>query len=49
MQVRSFYEPTNHPILHFDNASDYEPLVFIAYYLLESNEDMITLLPLPKE
>lgn len=42
---QAFYEPKNQPILHFNNASDYEPLVFIAYYLLESHEDIITLLP----
>ncbi|GAE84415.1 cupin domain-containing protein [Bacteroides reticulotermitis] len=41
----AFYEPKNQPILHFDNASSSEPLVFIAYYLLEGNEELITLLP----
>lgn len=40
-----FYEPKNKPILHFDNASDSESLVFIAYYLLEGYEDLIVLLP----
>ena len=30
----AFYEPKNKPILHFDNASDSESLVFIAYYLI---------------
>lgn len=40
-----FYEPKNQPILHFDNASNTEELVFLAYYLLEGNEDLITLLP----
>ena len=29
----AFYEPKNKPILHFDNALDSEPLVFMAYYL----------------
>lgn len=41
----AFYEPKNQPVLHFDNASDSEPLVFIAYYLIEENEDLIVLLP----
>ena len=40
----AFYEP-NKPILHFDNASDSESLVFIAYYLIEECEDLIVLLP----
>ena len=40
-----FYEPKNKPILHFDNASDSEFLVFIAYYLIEECEDLIVLLP----
>lgn len=40
-----FYEPKNQPILHFDNASDSTPLIFVAYYLLEGDEDLITLLP----
>lgn len=41
----TFYEPKNQPILHFDNASDSAPLIFVAYYLLEGDEDLITLLP----
>lgn len=41
----AFYEPKNKPISHFDNASDSEPLVFIAYYLVEENEDLLMLLP----
>lgn len=40
----AFYEPKNQPILHFDNASESEPLIFLAYYLLEDQEDMITIL-----
>lgn len=42
---KAFYEPKDKPILHFDNASDSEPLVFLAYYLLEDNEEMIKILP----
>ena len=41
----AFYEPKNKPILHFDNALDSEPLVFMAYYLVEENEDLLMLLP----
>lgn len=41
----AFYEPKDQPILKFDNASDSIPLVFTAYYLLEDNEDIITILP----
>lgn len=40
----AFYEPKNKPILHFDNASDSESLVFIAYYLIEGCEDLIVIL-----
>lgn len=41
----AFNEPKNKPILHFDNALDSEPLVFMAYYLVEENEDLLMLLP----
>lgn len=40
----AFYEPKNLPVVHFDNASATEPLVFIAFYLLEGTEQLITLL-----
>lgn len=40
----AFYEPRNKAILHFDNASETEPLVFVAMYLKEANEDTIQLL-----
>lgn len=36
-----FYEPKGVPILHFDNASTTVPLTFIAYYLLEGEEELI--------
>jgi quercetin dioxygenase-like cupin family protein len=36
-----FFEPKNKRIVHFDNASETEPLVFIAYYLLEGDESLI--------
>ncbi len=40
----AFYEPKNKTILHFDNASSDESLVFIAFYLKEANEDLIRML-----
>src|SRR3954452_15494224 len=40
----AFYEPKNKTILHFDNASTDEPLVFIAFYLKEGNEELIKML-----
>lgn len=30
-----FFEPANHVISHFDNASDSEPAVFVAFYLTD--------------
>ena len=45
----AFYEPKNQSILHFDNASDSTPLIFVAYYILEGDEDLITLLPHKEE
>lgn len=40
----AFYEPKDTPITHFDNASETEPLIFIAFYLREAEEDLITIL-----
>ena len=40
----AFYEPKNKTILHFDNASAEEPLVFIAFYLKEAGEELIKML-----
>jgi quercetin dioxygenase-like cupin family protein len=34
----AFFEPPNKTMLHFDNASDTEPMTFIAFYLLNENE-----------
>ncbi|KOS05308.1 hypothetical protein AM493_04125 [Flavobacterium akiainvivens] len=34
----SFYEPKNVNILHFDNISKEEPMIFIALYLKEDKE-----------
>jgi quercetin dioxygenase-like cupin family protein len=41
----AFYEPAGTPIVHFDNASETEPLKFIAYYLLNGEKELIKLLP----
>jgi quercetin dioxygenase-like cupin family protein len=43
-QGEAFYEPKNKTILHFDNASTEEPLIFIAFYLKEAGEDLIKML-----
>jgi quercetin dioxygenase-like cupin family protein len=43
-QGDAFYEPKNKTILHFDNASKEDPLVFIAFYLKEGDEALIQLL-----
>jgi len=40
----AFYEPKNKNILHFDNASSDKPLVFVAFYLKETNEDNIKII-----
>src|SRR3954452_11821263 len=40
----AFYEPRSKTILHFDNASMDEPLVFVAFYLKEANEELIKML-----
>lgn len=32
-------EPANRKMLRFDNASDSEPMTFIAFYLLDANEN----------
>ncbi|WP_333597518.1 cupin domain-containing protein [Chryseobacterium flavum] len=37
----AFYEPKNVKILHFDNASAEQPLVFTAIYLKEGSEENI--------
>lgn len=39
------YEPADTPIIHFDNASETEPLKFIAYYLINKETELIEMLP----
>lgn len=41
----AFYEPANTVILRFDNASATEPMKFIAYYLLNGEQELIQMLP----
>ncbi|WP_439879672.1 cupin domain-containing protein [Pontibacter sp. MBLB2868] len=45
----AFYEPANTPIVYFNNYSKSEPLKFIAYYLLNGNQELVELLPGKKE
>ncbi|GGA70573.1 hypothetical protein GCM10011507_22660 [Edaphobacter acidisoli] len=40
----AFYEPAGTVIERFDNASDIEPMRFIAYYLLDGKQDLIQML-----
>src|SRR5450432_2750977 len=37
----AFFEPADTPIVHFDNASETEPLKFIAYYLVNKETELI--------
>lgn len=41
----AFCEPADKPITHFDNHSETEPVVFIACYLLNGDQELIRLLP----
>jgi quercetin dioxygenase-like cupin family protein len=40
----AFYEPADTVILRFDNASASAPLTFIAYYLLDGQQELIHML-----
>jgi quercetin dioxygenase-like cupin family protein len=41
----AFFEPPDKRVLHFDNASDTDPVTFVAFYLLdESDRDFIRML-----
>lgn len=40
----TFYEPKDAHILHFDNASQTEPMTFIAFYLKEEDEANVKIL-----
>lgn len=41
----AFYEPPSTVIAEFGNASDTDPLVFVAIYLLNGDQDLIAMLP----
>ena len=43
-QGSAFYGPADTVILGFDNASATEPMTFIAYYLLDGQQDLIRML-----
>ncbi|MBN8854609.1 MAG: hypothetical protein BGO55_22010 [Sphingobacteriales bacterium 50-39] len=40
----AFFEPADARILHFDNHSDTEPMVFVAFYLLNGEQKLIEML-----
>jgi quercetin dioxygenase-like cupin family protein len=40
----AFYEPAQTVIANFGNASDGEPMTFIAVYLLDGQQDLIQML-----
>jgi quercetin dioxygenase-like cupin family protein len=41
----AFYEPADAVIARFDNASSSQPMKFIAYYLLNGDQQLIEMLP----
>ena len=40
----AFYEPANQVITNFGNASSTEPMVFVAFYLLDGDQELIHML-----
>ena len=40
----AFYEPAGAVIANFGNASETEPMTFIAFYLLDGQQDLIQML-----
>jgi quercetin dioxygenase-like cupin family protein len=40
----AFYEPAETVIARFDNASDANPMAFVAMYLLDGKQELITML-----
>ena len=40
----AFHEPADTVIADFSNASDSEPMTFVAFYLLNGNQDLIKML-----
>lgn len=41
----AFYEPANSVIADFGNASDTSPMTFVAFYLLDGEQELIEMLP----
>jgi len=41
----AFYEPAGRVIARFDNASSTKPMKFVAYYLLNGEQELIQMLP----
>ena len=41
----AFYEPAETVIANFGNASNSEPMTFVAFYLLEGEQELIRMLP----
>jgi len=42
--ISAFHEPSQTVIADFRNASEDEPMTFITFYLLDGDQDLITLL-----
>jgi quercetin dioxygenase-like cupin family protein len=40
----AFYEPADTTVANFGNASDSEPLTFVAFYLLNGEQELIKML-----
>jgi quercetin dioxygenase-like cupin family protein len=40
----AFYEPADAVIVNFGNASDSEPMTFVAFYLLDGEQELIRML-----
>jgi len=40
----AFYEPADTVIANFGNASDSEPMTFVAFYLLDGKQELIRML-----
>jgi uncharacterized protein YjbI with pentapeptide repeats len=40
----AFYEPADAIIANFGNASDTEPMTFVAFYLLDGEQELIRML-----
>lgn len=41
----AFYEPANVVVANFGNASSAEPMRFVAFYLKDGEQELITMLP----